>query len=96
MIRGAPVFFAPSNRPSAEDNKPDVGVEPLQKEENAYRNHRGTPEGGAEGRYHLVVNGKLTKTCFLKKGAPCSLGLTCSNYPNKTVGACVGDRTVFA
>lgn len=92
--RGAPVFFAPSNQPSAEDNKPD-GVELLQKEENAYRNHRWTPEGGAEGRYHLV-NGKLTKTFFLKKGAPCSLGLTWSNYPNKTVGACVGNRTVFA
>lgn len=34
--------------------------------------------------------------CSLKKGAPCSLGLTSSNYPNKTVGACVGDKIVFA
>lgn len=29
---------------------------------------------------------------FLKKAASCSLGLTSSNYPNKTVGACDGEK----
>lgn len=90
----APVFFAPSTQPGVED-KSDAGVELFQKEENTYRNHCWNPEGDAEGRYNLV-NRKLTKTCSLKKGAPCSLGLTLSNYPNKTVGACVGDKTMFA
>lgn len=89
------VFFTHSSRPSTEDNQPDMGVELLQNESTVYRNHRWNPEGSAEGRYNFV-NWKLTKMCFLKKAAPCSLGLTSSNYPNKTVGACVGEKIVFA